>query len=702
MIRWSILIGSLCFIYCGNSASVSGSQAKLVTSSGFNCSNPEKITAIYKDYVYDLSGYEGIAGNSAFNLFDENSLVDPKAKPWKEDYHPTSSPHPVMTSSFYYPKDRGNRIVIDLKVSYKLSEIYLYDMAREADSVWIYTGNMREWKLKAAMATKGDITQWGWRKLTINDSSQFLMIRFHSWLSTVTEAVLYGCPYSKPPAAPASEYTGPRLKPKPLREFLGINTYMEIPLETMKPFYNTRMYLPVDFFDRDTVNAYPNQLYNLAAKGWWNGAAQDYTFYADSIATYAKKKIWYSVMGVPYWMKKQGYDDRDRPITKLGMNKEDPMSYGRHANMLWNMAALYGNTKVDTNQLQVYNSPRFSGRGVMSIYENGNEVDANWVGDKYCNPIEYFAMSSADYDGHEKKLGPKTGIKTADPTAELMMSGMAGLDTNRVRILDFLCRNLRDDQQFLWKGGVQYHCYSVNGKPRFPAEAFSYADHGLSPEEDSLRSRLKKVRDYTYKLQPGVECVMGEYGYDKFQGSKVATPMVKGYDSKQSQGIMLLRGINAVAFSGFDRLILFWIKDDYKEGSKAYEAYFQSCGMVSHVVQNQFDPYPAWYYISTLVNRMGDYAPEKIISEAGKVWVYQYRSTTNPAAKAYFVYVPSHDGTVVDNFSLTVGKKVGDKATVIGLKEGSVDGNSSELPVKDGKISLRVTESPTLILVNDR
>ncbi len=702
MIRFLILIGSVCFLYCGNSASVSGLKKTTRLATEFSCNNPEKITAIYKDYVYDLNAYEGVAGSSAFNLFDENSLVDPKSKPWKEDFHPISSPHPIMTSSFYYPKDRGNRIVIDLRVSYKLAEIYLYDMARDADSVWIYTGNMREWKLKAAMATKGDVTQWGWRKLGINDSTRFVMIRFNSWLSTITEAVFYGCPYTTPPASPAREYAGPRLKPKALKEFLGINTYQEVPLEWMKPFYNTRYYLPVDHFDRDTVNAFPNQLYNLAARGWWNGAMQDYTFYTDSIATYAKQKIWYSVMGVPYWMKKQGFDDRDRPITQLGMNKEDPMSYARHANMFWNMAALYGNTKVDTQQLQVYNTPRFSGRNVMNIYENGNEVDANWVGDKYCNPIEYFAMSSSDYDGHEQRLGRKMGIKSADPGAELMMSGMAGLDTNRLRILDFLCQNLRDDKQFLWKAGIQYHCYSVNGKGRFPGEAFAYATHGLSPEEDSLRERLAKVRNYTYKIQPGVECVLGEYGYDKHQGSKVATPMVKGYDSKQSQGIMLLRGINAVAFSGFDKLILYWIKDDYPEGSKEYEAFFLSSGVVRQVSQNKFEPYPSWFYISTLINKIGDYAPEKIISEKGNVWVYKYRSISNPASAAYFVYVPSHNGTVVNNYALPVGNKANGSATLVGLQENSVEGTSTTLPVRDGKILLKVTEAPSFVLVNER
>ena len=687
------------FLSCGNGINQSGNeQTKPVK---FSCTSPQKITAIYKDYVYDLNGYEGVSGGTAFNLFDENALVDPKARiDGKNDIHPTTNPHPMLASSMYFPKNRGNRIVVDLRVSYKVSEVYLYDMARQSDSVWIYTGNMKNWKLKAAFTTKGDITQWGWRRLGIDDSTRYIMFRFNSWEANVTEAVLYGCPYGDVPKPPAQQYTGPRLAPKTLREFLGVNTYQGVPLKYMKPFYNIRQYTQADYIDDDSINEYPNQKFNIAAQGWWNGGVQDYTFFADSIAWYTKGRLWYSVLGVPKWMKKNGFDDRDRPITKAGMNTEDPLSYARHADMLWHLAALYGNVKIDTGLLQVYNpTPRYSGRNTMHIFENGNEVDANWVGDKYCNPVEYFAMSSADYDGHENKMGKRGGIKNADPTTELMMSGLMGVDTNRVRILDFLCKNLRSDQQFLWKAGVQYHYYSVNSKGRFPGEGFASATRGTSPEEDLLRQKLTKVRNTTYRYAPGVECILGEYGFDKNQKSKVSTPLVKGYDQKQSQGIMLLRGINAVSFSGFDRLILYWIKDDYGEDQ---EAFFLSSGVLKQLDHGQYEPYASWYYISTLINNLGDYTPEKIISESGNVWTYKYRSKTAPDSVAYFVYCPTYNGTKVNGYELNVGKSAGSTATEISLKDNSETGSSNPLTISSGIIKINVTEAPRFILLKEK
>ena len=43
------------------------------------CNGSQKITGIYKEFVYDLSGYTGSGGSSPFNLFDENDHFDPMA-----------------------------------------------------------------------------------------------------------------------------------------------------------------------------------------------------------------------------------------------------------------------------------------------------------------------------------------------------------------------------------------------------------------------------------------------------------------------------------------------------------------------------------------------------------------------------------------------------------------------------------------------
>ncbi len=209
-------------------------------------------------------------------------------------------------------------------------------------------------------------------------------------------------------------------------------------------------------------------------------------------------------------------------------------------------------------------------KGILSLYENGNEEDAWWVGDKYCNPVEYFAQSSADFDGHEGRVGQKMGIINGDAAARLMTSGLVGLDTNRIRVYSFLCKNLRTDKSFIWQGGIQYHYYSTNEKK------------GLSPEEDSLRKKLSKVSAFTHRLQPGIDCILGETGYDKGQSGRQATPLIPGLSNAECQAVFILRSINATAFSGFDRYILYWLKDrDPEDDPRVYltSGVISSCPM---------------------------------------------------------------------------------------------------------------------------
>ena len=658
-----------------------------------NCTDPTRITAIYKDYVYDLSGFESVGGNSAFNLFDEAALVDPKAA---DRQAPVSSPHPFRDAEIYYPKNIGSRIVIDLQIPYQLKEVFIYDRSGENDSVWIYTGDMNGWKLQAGFTTNG--SNGSWRQSVLEDSTRFVMIRFNSPKANITEMVLYGCPLGPVPPAPPVKYSGVRLPKKNMREFIGVNGYQATPIAFMKPFYHSRVYTYINQIDTDTLNQYPDSKFHLTPHGWYHTGVKDYAIYPDSIVKFNKTKLWYSLLGIPKWMEQKGYTVHDKPVTTAGMNTEDPYSYARHASMMWNMAASYGTTAVDTQLISsISSNPKFSGRNVMTVYENGNENDAFWVGDKFWNPLEYFAMSSADYDGHENKIGGRTGIKNADKNSELMMSGFATLNTNRLRVLKFLCNNLRTDSQFLWSGGIQYHHYSTNGKGKTPLEIFGNATGGITPEEDSLRFKLTEVREKTYMIQPGVECILGETGYDKSRKSKVSTPLLPGLTQAESQGMMILRSINATAFSGFNGYILYWIKDTENEN---HEATYLTAGVLYQDPHQNYTPYPAWYYINTLVYHLGSYVPDSIISENGKGWVYKYRHSIHSDSVAYFVYSPTRNGTMINNFQINT-RSNDENAIQVTFADKMPDGKMETIPVKKGVLRIFVNESPRLIFVKE-
>jgi hypothetical protein len=466
-------------------------------------------------------------------------------------------------------------------------------------------------------------------------------------------------------------------------------------MEWLQPFSQVRMYTIANTFDMDTINAYPDNKISVSRYGYLYQGNMFRHFSDDLLEN--GKEMWYSVRGVPVWMNMKGLWDNDRPLTKIGMDSEDPMSYGRHANMMWTLAAVFGKTKVDTNELQINDMIRVTGKGTMTRFENGNEEDASWVGNRYCSPLEYFAQSSADYDGHMGKLGKRHGVHAADSNSQLIMSGLVEFDTNRVRVLNFLCNELRPDKKFLWQGGIQYHHYS--NKPKgINLLQRNKGTVGITPEEDSLRSKLTKVREHAYRLQPSVECILGEYGYDKSQLSRQATPILPGHSAAESQAILLIRGINAGAFSGFDRMIIYWMKDDVNETDP--NTYLTS-GLLRDEQNGKFKPYPSWFFISTLVNHLGNYVSDSIISEKGDVWLYRYRHQSMPDSIAYFVYCPTRNGKKVAHYEIALpGGST--SANEVSFVDQSATGVTRKLQIVNGKISVDVSEVPKLIFLNLR
>jgi len=663
---------------CGNNppASLGGPTA--------TCPKPQKIT-VYRENVYDLNGYADEGGGDPFRLFDENSLVDPANNP-NAAYRPHTNPLPKEHPDIYFPAGKGNRIVIDLQTTYRLTEAWLYDRSNSRDSVWIYSGDMLHWKQKAAFTTIDFAEAGHWRRFTLNDSSRYLMIRFSSPKTAITEMVLYGCTDSVV-QAPAASMMQPRFTHKTMKEFLGVNDYNGIiDAKWLRPFYYTRLYSFAVDFDPDTVHAWPDTRFDMTHFGFWNANLNDYFYWPEDNVRKNHHQVWYTMQGMPLWMTRNEQDKKERPVTQWGMDPEDAMSYARHAGMMWHLAAWFGSRKPDTALLSLDHEPKFAGRGTMRLYENGNEEDATWAGEKYCSPLAYFAQSNADYDGAEGALGRRCGIYNADSSSQLITSGMIELDTNRVKVYKFLCSTLRKDGAFIWKGGIQYHHYSTNYK------------HGITPEEDSLRWRLARVKAFTARLEPGVPCILGENGYDKSRLTRQSTPLLPGLSKEESQAVFILRSINATAFSGFDTYVLYWLRDVKPADDPGL---YLTSGVVREMPDHSIQPYPSWYYISAFESRLADYRPDSILSEKGGVWVYKYRHAQQPDSVAYFVYSPTHNGSQNAAFDLAVGDVTGDAAE-IGFTANAGEGVLTSRKIVNGVVTLPVEEKPKLVFVNER
>jgi hypothetical protein len=650
------------------------------------CRQPQKIV-VYKENVYDLNGYQDEGHGDPFALFDENGSVDPANDP-NAAYKPQTNPQPTWQPAIYFPAGKGNRIVVDLQTMHHLTDVYLYDRSNSADSVWIYTGNMLHWKQRAAFTSFSFFNSSRWRKFPLDDSSQYVMIRFNGPKTTITEMVFYGCADGIAPPPPGRPVTDSVFARKTMKEFLGVNDYSGI-IDTkwLKPFYYTRLYSFAVDFDKDTIHAYPEVQYNMMHFGVWDGSRRDYYYWPEDNVKQNRHRVWYTMQGLPLWMAKNELDKKNRPVTHWGMDPEDPMSYARHGAMMWNLAAWFGAGKIDTQLLSLDHQPKLAGRGTMQLYENGNEEDGFWAGERYSNPMDYFAQSTADYDGAEGTLGHRCGIFNADSSSRLITSGMVELDTNRVRVYKFLCSTLRKDKAFIWKGGIQYHHYSTNGK------------HGITPEEDSLRWRLTKAATATHTMVPGVPCILGENGYDKNQHTRQSTPLLPGISTEESQAVFILRSINATAFSGFDAYILYWLRDGVSIDDPSL---YLTSGAVREMPDKTIQPYPSWFYVSAFESRLADYRPVAIVSETGPAWIYKYRNERSPDSVAYFVYSPTHNGSHVPAFGLKVGALAGGEAAEIDFTANSSEGILKIRKVVDGVVTIAVDEKPKLIMVKER
>ena len=637
-----------------------------------------KINGITADDLYDLSGSAASGGGDPFRLFDEQT--DP-ANGIPGD--PKTHPSPPAKIDCFYPAGKGLRMVVDLHDLYKLTDIYVFDRSFESDSVWIYSGSLQNWKLETSFATTSHTATWGWLHFPVKASSRFLMIRFNSYKTIITEMALYGDIQQRLPPAPEKKLEP--LPPPTLREFAGTNTYDYVAPELLQPFSQVRLYQQLDYFDTDTVNAYPK---NVLSLNKFNAApARQLEAFADSLRRRGGS-LWTSIRGLPVALEKKGFNEKDKPVSVPGMDTEDPLSYGRHARTLWNLAAVFGHTKVDTRLLAFNDKARKTGLGLIDRFENGNEEDAYWT--KYFwTPMDYFAISSADYDGAEGRLGPGHGIFAADKKSRLMTSGMITFDTGRVRTLNFLCRELRKDRQFIWKAGVQYHYYCNAEKSNLRTP-----EKGISPEADHLREKMARVRAFHDRLLPGIPLILGENGYDRNQQSWQRTPLIPGLTTGQSQGILLIRSLFAAFMSGFDGYNQYMMRNAVNDEN--VPGPYATSGMVGGPATNTV--YPAWYYWSAVVSRLGNFTPDAVITESGPVWIYRLSNRAAPGKKAWVLWSPTVDGTVIKNFKLIVPSFQDQHFSVFHLADNNPAGAVEPGMFNQGSVLLSVGESPVMLI----
>jgi hypothetical protein len=485
---------------------------------------------------------------------------------------------------------------------------------------------------------------------------------------------------------------GPRVS-----DFVGVNAFIDDDVTKLAALGNVREYHQWVWNDGNGEMGYAGYPKNELQFSLWNGFWDFDAFYT--------KLTQASVMVFPCIQGSVDYLNGAMPPVASGADVTSPMSYAAHASFLYQYAARYGTVAVVASNLKLAAGQKMSsGLGLLPYYENGNEPDATWVkpdGSFLFTPEATAAMTSADYDGHRGALGAGAGIKAADPKAKLVLAGLAGAGksdwvTNVTSYLDGM-RAWADRE----RGGsfpadvINVHEYCFGPDPFGTANPRP----GISPEDCKLGELLGEIAQYRDAKLPGKEVWLTEFGYDTHPRSRLRAPSIGGATAEAVQGQWLVRSILALLASGIDRAFVYISRDDCTGTDSACPdnaVQFATSGVLTQ--KGDESPKAAWYFLSTFRTRLG---PMRYLDTAkghGGVLVARFYDVAQRKG-AYVVWMPTSNGSAVKGFSLSVttGTK---SASVVTLEDGQANGRATTVSSAGGAVTLEVTETPTLVLVD--
>ena len=152
--------------------------------------------------------------------------------------------------------------------------------------------------------------------------------------------------------------------------------------------------------------------------------------------------------------------------------------------------------------------------------ENCNEPDKWWEGRAgFFTPGELAAMCSADYDGHRGTMGPTAGVKTADPTIQLVLGGLANPEIEYLKAMQLWADFHRDGAMPFDVINLHHYSNDAGGQGGRPTK-------GISPEADGLRERFAQIVAWRDRYLPGKKVWVSEFGYDTNPKSTFRAPAI--------------------------------------------------------------------------------------------------------------------------------------------------------------------------------
>ena len=158
-----------------------------------------------------------------------------------------------------------------------------------------------------------------------------------------------------------------------------------------------------------------------------------------------------------------------------------------------------------------------------------------------------------------------------------------------------------------------------------------------------------------------------------------------------------MRAFLAGLAAGLDRATVFELDDTCKlsDPSCMPAQQFTTAGLVDGTGVKK----ASWYFLATFRSRLATmvYTGEQT-SGASDVTIYSFKDTAS-AGGALVAWSPTSTGNTVSGYALTL-PAAATTATLVTLADQQNSGVSSTLPISGGKVTLEVTESPSIVLVD--
>jgi hypothetical protein len=332
--------------------------------------------------------------------------------------------------------------------------------------------------------------------------------------------------------------------------------------------------------------------------------------------------------------------------------------------------------------------PQQTGSVMIRFMEVGN-YEGLYPGVPSCHtkPYRAAAMASAAYDGHMGKLGASAGIKQADPSIRLVLTGIPLLSLHYLKAIRLWSCAFRKDSFPADAIGLCRFCSTGDGDG-------DQSHHGISPEADNLKARLQELVRWRNRELPGKEIWLTEFGWDTRDDSPCSatghTQYPESAGTLELQALWLVRAYLAGSAAGIERMFMPRLRDG--TGSDPLSS--------SGILDIHGNPKKSWYYVSSLGNVLkGMYFRREIMSGDPDVWIYQYMSPDS-SRSVLVMWCPTSDGTEVKNYKLSLEGSP-DRVSMVELMAGFENGLARDIQLTHGTLMVHVTEKPVFIVLDN-